>query len=59
LVFTLFQRRMLIGLWLGGQVLLGLAIAYLALARGLAAVPTDAHAPDDADLSGRLYGGEP
>ena len=58
LVFTLFQRRMLIGLWLGGQVLLGLAIAYLALARGLAAVPADARASDDADLSGRLYGGE-
>jgi hypothetical protein len=36
LLFTLIQRQMLVGLWLGGQVLLGLAIAYLVLARGLA-----------------------
>ena len=33
LLFTLFQRRMLLGLWMGGQVLLGLAIAYLVVAR--------------------------
>ncbi len=38
-VFTLIQRRMLVGLLQGGQVLLGLAIAYLILAHGLAAPP--------------------
>lgn len=35
LLFTLIQRQMLVGVWLAGQVLLGLAIAYLVLARGL------------------------
>ena len=38
-VFTLIQRRMLVGLLQGGQVLLGLAIAYLILAHGLAPEP--------------------
>jgi len=37
LVFTLTQRRMMIGLWQGMQLLCGLAIAYLVLAHGLAA----------------------
>ncbi len=37
LLLTLEQRRMLIGLMEGGQILLGLAIAYLMLARGLVA----------------------
>jgi hypothetical protein len=35
-VFALTQRRMIVGLLQAGQVLLGLAIAYLALAHGLA-----------------------
>jgi len=39
IVFTLIQRRMLVGLLQGGQVLLGLAIAYLVLAHGLAPEP--------------------
>ena len=38
-IFTLIQRRMLVGLLQGGQVLLGRAIAYLVLAHGLAAPP--------------------
>jgi hypothetical protein len=42
LLFSLTQRRMLVGLLGGGQVLLGLAIAYLMLSRGLAsASPTE------------------
>jgi uncharacterized MnhB-related membrane protein len=57
LLFTLFQRRMLIGLWLGGQVLLGLAIAYLVVARGLAALPGD-ETPERADSDSRFYGGQ-
>lgn len=57
LIFSLFQRRMLVGLWLGGQVLLGLAIAYLTLARGLAAFPPEGVTLDDAGL-GRGGGGE-
>jgi hypothetical protein len=36
-IFTLIQRRMLVGILQGGQVLLGLAIAYLVVAHGLAA----------------------
>lgn len=40
LLFTLTQRRMLVGIMQGGQVLLGLAIAYLVLARGLAGAGT-------------------
>ncbi len=40
LLFTLTQRRMLVGLWQALQLLIGLAIAYLVLAHGLAdAVP--------------------
>jgi len=35
LLYTLTQQRMLVGLMEGWQLLLGLAIAYLALARGL------------------------
>jgi len=35
LLFTLTQRRMMVGLWQALQLLLGLAVAYLALARGL------------------------
>ncbi len=37
LLFSLIQRRMLVGMVLSLQVLLGLAIAYLVLARGLEA----------------------
>lgn len=37
LLFTLTQRRMVVGLWQAMQVLVGLAVAYLVLARGLAA----------------------
>lgn len=36
LLFTLTQRRMLVGLWQALQLLCGLAIAYLVLAHGLA-----------------------
>lgn len=36
-IFTLIQRQMLVGILQGGQVLLGLAIAYLVVAHGLAA----------------------
>ncbi len=35
-IFTLVQRRMLVGILQAGQVLLGLAIAYLVVAHGLA-----------------------
>lgn len=38
-IFTLIQRRMLVGILQGGQVLLGLAIAYLVVAHGLARAP--------------------
>lgn len=42
LLFSLTQRRMVVGLVEGGQILLGLAIAYLMLSRGLAsATPTE------------------
>jgi hypothetical protein len=37
LLFSLMQSRLFVGLTAGGQLLLGLAIAYLVLARGLAA----------------------
>jgi len=57
LLFTLFQRRMLVGLWMGGQVLLGLAIAYLVVARGLAALPGD-EMQERADSDDRFYGGQ-
>ena len=59
LLFTLFQRRMLVGLWMGGQVLLGLAIAYLVVARGLAALPPDDEVQGRADPDVRGFGGEP
>jgi hypothetical protein len=36
IIFTLIQRRMLVGVLQAGQVLLGLAIAYLVVAHGLA-----------------------
>ncbi len=36
IIFSLFQERMLVGIFQGGQVLLGLAIAYLVVAHGLA-----------------------
>ncbi len=39
LLFTLTQDRTIIGLWLALQVLLGLAVAYLVLAHGLASSP--------------------
>lgn len=57
LLFTLFQRRMLIGLWMGGQVLLGLAIAYLVVARGLAALPPNDTLRDRIDQDRRFFGG--
>lgn len=47
-IFTLIQRRMLVGILQSGQVLLGLAIAYLVLAHGLA---TSLPAPNEPDLS--------
>jgi hypothetical protein len=50
LLFALIQDRMLVGFMEGGQLLLGLAIAYLVVSRGLAF-------PDSAgqsDSSGRL-----
>ena len=59
LLFTLFQRRMLLGLWMGGQVLLGLAIAYLVVARGLAELPPDDEARGRVDLDEHVFGGEP
>jgi hypothetical protein len=45
-VFTLIQRRMLVGILQGGQVLLGLAIAYLVVAHGLAAPAPAVEAED-------------
>jgi hypothetical protein len=41
LMFSLIQSRMVIGLVLGGQLLLGLAIAYLMLSRGLSVMARD------------------
>ena len=46
-IFTLIQSRMLIGILQGGQVLLGLAIAYLVVAHGLA--PAERLEPDADD----------
>jgi len=57
LLFTLIQRQMLVGVWLGGQVLLGLAIAYLVLARGLAVPQSDEQAEMEAEANDRLNGG--
>ncbi len=45
IIFSLVQRRMLVGILQGGQVLLGLAIAYLVVAHGLA--PVVAEPSDD------------
>lgn len=59
LLFTLIQRRMLVGVWLGGQMLLGLAIAYLVLARGLAITSPAGQTLDEAESSDRLVGGRP
>ncbi len=41
LLFTLTQQRMVVGLWQVTQVLVGLAVAYLVLARGLVAQTSD------------------
>ncbi len=48
-IFTLIQRRMLVGILQGGQVLLGLAIAYLVVANGLALTrdPVADEGPDE------------
>jgi hypothetical protein len=59
LVFTLFQRRMLVGLWMGGQILLGLAIAYLVVARGLADLTPGDATQDGMNSDGRFLGGQP
>lgn len=45
LLFTLIQQRILVGIMQGCQILLGLAIAYLMLARGLAALEPDGQMP--------------
>jgi hypothetical protein len=45
LLFSLIQQSMWIGLLLGGQLLLGLAISYLVVARGLAVAPTGPEPP--------------
>jgi hypothetical protein len=45
LLFALIQQRMWIGVLLGGQLLLGLAIAYLVVARGLADASTGQEPP--------------
>jgi hypothetical protein len=44
LLYTLTQQRAIVGILQAGQVVLGLAVAYLMLARGLAAEPQDAAA---------------
>jgi hypothetical protein len=44
LLFALIQQRMWIGLLMGGQLLLGLAISYLVVARGLSASETEPEA---------------
>jgi hypothetical protein len=59
LVFALFQRRMLVGLWMGGQVLLGLAIAYLVVARGLAELAPSEMTQEGMDPDGRFFGRQP
>ena len=59
LVFTLFQRRMLVGLWMGGQVLLGLAIAYLVVAHGLAELAPGDRTKGGLKPDGRFLGGQP
>jgi hypothetical protein len=59
LIFTLIQRQMLVGMWLGGQVLLGLAIAYLVLARGLDVPQPDSPDRIDTGIGEPLSGGRP
>ncbi len=48
LLFTLVQDRTLVGIWFGTQLLLGLAAAYLVMARGLA-VPRSGAPEFDSD----------
>ena len=59
-VFTLIQRQMLVGILQGGQVLLGLAIAYLVVAHGLAPLtrPLGDDEPDEWAASSAPDGGE-
>lgn len=59
LLFTLFQRRMLVGLWMGGQVLLGLAIAYMVVAHGLAELAPADTTQETLNQDGRFSGGQP
>ena len=59
LLFTLIQRQMLVGLWLGGQILLAVAIAYLVLARGLAVARPEEPVLGEAQARGDLGGGRP
>jgi len=57
LVFTLFQRRMLVGFSMGGQILLGLAIAYLVVARGMGDLVPDDRTHEIMNPDGH-YGGQ-
>ncbi len=50
LLFTLTQRRMMVGLWQALQLLVGLAVAYLVLAHGLA--DPVAGRPVDSEIGG-------
>jgi hypothetical protein len=52
IIFTLVQRRMLVGVLQGGQVLLGLAIAYLVVAHGLAPLTRPDADDEPADWAG-------
>jgi hypothetical protein len=45
LLFSLIQQRMWVGLLLGGQLLLGLAISYLVVSRGLSVAETESGPP--------------
>lgn len=45
LIFSLIQQSMWVGLLMGGQLLLGLAISYLVLSRGMAAAENVAASP--------------
>jgi hypothetical protein len=45
LIFSLIQQRMWVGLLLGGQLLLGLAISYMVVSRGMAAAETETRPP--------------
>lgn len=45
LLFSLIQQRLWIGLLLGGQLLLGLAISYLVVSRGLSVTATRPESP--------------